>query len=160
MGDRKWAMRIIGALIVLAVIMGLTLFAEGVDPFFRHAAEIVLKSADSVLSDSGQKLWDASVITTEESEQAVTEGASTGTATTGSGTSKQDKKAEKNVRKDEKKEQKAVDRTSETVQSTMDSLVYRLAGYLPDWIPGRVYVVTFGILGILVVILWLINRYC
>ncbi len=42
----------------------------------------------------------------------------------------------------------------------MDSLVYRLAGYLPDWIPGRVYVVTFGILGILVVILWLINRYC
>ena len=88
MGDRKWAMRIIGALIVLAVIMGLTLFAEGVDPFSRHAAEIVLKSADSVLSDSGQKLWDASVITTEESEQAVTEGASTGTATTGSGTSK------------------------------------------------------------------------
>lgn len=159
MQDQKWVIRIILALLIIAALIAATLFAQGVNPFSKQAADIVLKSADTVLSDSSQRLWDASILTTEESEQAVS--GETGTPATASGTktSSQDKKAAKNEQKEEKQEQKAVFKTSETIQTDMDSVIYRIAGLLPDWIPGRPYVVTFSILAVLVLILWLLNRY-
>lgn len=156
MQDRKWILRIIYALLLLAVIMGITLFSEGVNPFSRQAADIVLDSTDSVLSDSSKNIWDASVITSEESEQAVSPGMSASASASGKSA---DKKAVKSAEKEEKQEQKAMNRTGETIQSSVDGVIYRIAGWLPAWLPGRAYIVTFSILGLMVLVLWLINKY-
>lgn len=157
MADRKWIEVILMMLMVLAVLMAITLFMEGVNPFSKEALSIVGESVETVLNDSGHKIEDVSKITSEESASAVAEEA--GEAAAASSSSSSEKSAVKKEEKEEKQTQEAVKDANNTAQSEIDSVIYRIANWLPDWIPIREYLVTFVFLGLLILLIWLLNKY-
>lgn len=156
MADRKWIEVILMMLMVLFVLMAITLFMEGVNPFSKEAVSIVGESVETVLNDSGHKIEDVSKITSEESASAVAEEAGTAAAAS---SSSDEKSAVKKEEKEEKQTQEAVKDANNTAQSEIDSVIYRIANWLPDWIPIREYLVTFVFLGLLILLIWLLNKY-
>lgn len=126
--------------VVGLLIMGL-LWKEGIDPFSMEAVRVVGRQAEQVIVSSNRNLAEVSRKTTEQVNDA---------------TKSVTQSASKPDAKQEKAANKKMQRTDDSIGEWVQDKVAAISGFLPDWLPGRPYVVMgvvlAGLLGLIILV--------